>query len=152
MGREELPSEIRHSLTGAIMLINSFLFNVLASQCKAKDTKQKPEESEKNHVVKMLYFFSIWWTLAGILHFVNAFSVRSQRGLLTKAFYDFTLGAMFGVQAVIFVHYGIGFFVPAQEESTLIRVIACTLNVFGVLIYSAILWLVCTIWMLVRQQ
>lgn len=133
------------------MFINGFLFHVLAKQCDEQPTKQ-PEELEKKHVVKMLFFFAIWWTLAGFLNCVNAFSPRSSRSFIAKSFYDFTLGALFGVQAVIFVHYGIGFFVPQQDDSLFIRVIAFTLNVFGTIVYGLFFWIICTIWMLVRQQ
>jgi hypothetical protein len=59
---------------------------------------------------------------------------------------------MFGVHGVILVHYGIGFFVPAQDESTLIRAIAMTLNIIGGFIYFSIIWIVCFIGYLLRKQ
>lgn len=49
---------------------------------------------------------------------------------------------------VIFIHYGIGFFVPAQENSTVIRCFAITLNLLGAIIYitvfSLIFWIIKT--------
>lgn len=152
MGREELPNEIRFSMTGIIMFINAYLFQVIAQQCIDAETKQLPDEYEKKHVVKMLAYFSIQWALAGILNMINAFSPRSNRGWCTKHLYDFLLGAMFGVHAVILVHYGIGFFVPNQDESTLIRAIALTLNIFGALIYLSITWIICFICYMIRKQ
>lgn len=152
MGQEELPNEFRFSMTGIIMFINAFLFQVIAQQCIDAETKQLPDEYEKKHVVKMLAYFSIQWALAGMLNLLNACSPRAHRGWFVKYLYDFMLGAMFGVQLVIFVHYGIGFFVPSQDGSLLIRAIALTLNIIGAFIYLSITWLVCYICILLRKQ
>jgi|688.fasta_scaffold964162_1 hypothetical protein len=46
---------------------------------------------------------------------------------------------------VIFIHYGIGFFVPSQEDSTVIRFFAITLNLIGAIIYIAVFSLICWI-------
>ena len=59
----------------------------------------------------MMGFFSLQWMLAGLMNFINAYYPNG-RSAFGRALYDFLLGAMLGINLVIFVHYGIGFFTP----------------------------------------
>lgn len=99
----------------------------------------------------MMFFFSLQWLLAGLLNMINAFFPR-QTHTHWRDLYDFLLGAMLGVHMTIFIHYGIGFFVPAQEESVIIRYIAISLNVLGSIIYLSTFTLLCYVMQTLRAH
>ena len=54
---------------------------------------------------------------------------------------DFGIGAMLGVNAVVLIEYGRGFFVEEQSESDFLRLLAFSLNVAGTFMYIG-LWLI----------
>jgi hypothetical protein len=150
-GHDELPQSMRFISNGILMMMNSLCFAMLARECKDFQLEDDESHTERDHVVRMLYLFSLQWLMAAFLNFFNTCQ-RSQRSVWLTYLHDFVLGAMFGVMIVIFCSYGEGFVTPSQDENTIVRVIAFCLNCFGVMVYIALLWVTGALCYLVREH
>ena len=103
--------------------------------------KKADSEPERKHVEVMFDLFAIHWM---VLSFINLLMVRDPHftNEWSETLRDFGIGALLGVNIVILIEYGRGFSIPAQDESTFIRVIAFCMNVMGVIWYIGLLSIV----------
>ena len=121
-----------------VTLMISLMNSMIAQYVHEIELKKADSEPERKHVEVMFDLFAIHWMIASFLNMIMARDPYFQNEW-SETFRDFGIGALLGVNVVILIEYGRGFSVPAQDESTFLRVIAFGMNVVGVIWYLGLL-------------
>ena len=138
-------------MQSALVTMMIALLNAMAAKyTQSIEIHNEENLAEREHVAIMFHLFSVYWIIATSLNFVMA-SDPYMLSETTNNVRDFGIGAILGVTCVILLEFARGFFIPAQNESDFLRVLAFSLNVLGFVSWTVVIIITTLIVMELRK-